>query len=244
MSKKQVLVTGASRGIGRSIALSFARHGYHVFLNCRSTIAALENVQKEILSIPGGSAEMLPGNVGNPKEVEDMFQHISHSCDSLDVLINNAGIAHFGLLSDTTDEEWSDMIQTNLSSAFYCSRAAVPPMVRKKQGRIINISSIWGLSGASCEVAYSAAKSGLHGLTRALAKELAPSNVQVNAVACGYIDTQMNTRLTKEEQLAFAETIPAGRFGTTEEVANLIFQLATSPEYLTGQIITMDGGYL
>ena len=135
-------------------------------------------------------------------------------------------------------------MDTNLSSVFYCCREAVPYMVSRKQGRIINISSIWGISGASCEAAYSASKAGLNGLTQALAKELAPSNIQVNAIACGVIDTEMNARLDEEERNALREEIPAGRFGTPEEAAKLVLLLAEAPAYLTGQIIRMDGGLI
>ena len=143
-----------------------------------------------------------------------------------------------------TDEEWRTVLDTNLSSAFYCCREAIPHMVSKKQGRIINISSMWGTSGASCEAAYSASKAGLDGLTRALAKELAPSNIQVNAIACGVIDTEMNGRLDREERAALEDEIPAGRFGTAEEAAGLVLMLAEAPSYLTGQVIGMDGGFL
>lgn len=244
MQKKTVLVTGASRGIGRSIALAFAQNAYHVFINCNHSVSELESLNEEIARIPGGSCEMLIGDVGNPDSVRDMFEKIYKSCSGLDILVNNAGIAHIGLLSDMTDEEWTRILQTNLSSVFYCSRAAVPKMVSKKSGKIINISSMWGSVGASCEAAYSAAKSGVHGLTRALAKELAPSNIQVNAIACGAIDTSMNHQLSAEERTAFETEIPAGRFGTPQEVADIVIQLAKSPSYLTGQIIGLDGGYI
>ena len=163
---------------------------------------------------------------------------------TLDVLINNAGIAWFGLLTDMTDEDWRTVTDTNLSSVFYCCRAAVPYMVSRKSGRIINISSMWGTAGASCEAAYSASKSGVHGLTRALAKELAPSNIQVNSIGCGVIDTEMNARLDKEERSALAEEVPAGRFGEPDEAARLALMLADAPAYLTGQIIGLDGGFL
>lgn len=244
MKKNTVFVTGSSRGIGRAIALTFAMHHYHVFLNCRRSVSELESVAEEIRSMPGGSCDLLIGDVGNSESVKEMFAEMDSKCDALDVLINNAGIAHIGLLSDMTDAEWERVLSTNLSSVFYCSRAAIPNMVSKKSGKIINISSMWGISGASCEAAYSAAKSGVHGLTKALAKELAPSNIQVNAVACGAIDTIMNAQLSPEEKLALEEEIPAGRFGTPQEIAELVFMLATAPSYLTGQIIGMDGGYL
>lgn len=243
MSRKNVLITGSSRGIGRSCALAFAQAGYHVFLNCRESVDQLRITEQKILAF-GGSCALLPGDVTDPEAVRSMFRQITVSCGGLDVLINNAGIAHFGLLSDMSDREWRRIIDTNLSSAFYCCRAAVPYMVAKKQGKIINISSIWGTSGASCEAAYSASKAGLNGLTRALAKELAPSNIQVNAVSCGVIDTEMNARLDQEERLVLEEEIPAGRFGTPEEVAELVLKLADAPPYMTGQIIGLDGGFI
>lgn len=244
MNKKTVFVTGSSRGIGRAIALAFAKQGYHVFLNCNHSIIEVEQVRAEIEALPEGSCDVVIGDVGNPDDVNDMFKKIYKKCDSLDVLINNAGISYIGLMNDMTSKEWNRIIQTNLSSVFYCSRAAVPKMVAKKAGKIINISSMWGTIGASCEVAYSAAKSGVHGLTKALAKELAPSNIQVNAIACGVIDTVMNQQLREEERLALEIEIPMGRFGTPEEVAELVLQVAQSPTYMTGQIIGIDGGFI
>lgn len=244
MNKKTVLVTGASRGIGRAIALAFAKEGYHIFLNCNHSVVQLEKVRAEIQALPDASCDMVIGDVGNPDHVEKMFKSIYKKCKSLDVLVNNAGIAHIGLLSDMTDKEWNRIIQTNLSSVFYCSRAAIPPMVSNKAGKIINISSMWGTAGASCEAAYSAAKSGVHGLTKALAKELAPSNIQVNAIACGVIDTTMNQQLSEEDKIILKNEIPASRFGDPQEVADMVIQLVISPTYLTGQIIGLDGGYL
>ena len=172
-----------------------------------------------------------------------MFQTIHEKCNGIDILINNAGIAHIGLLCDMTDDEWNRILQTNLSSVFYCSRAAIPHMVSQKSGKILNISSIWGSVGASCEAAYSATKSGVNGLTKALAKELAPSNIQVNAIACGAIDTVMNGQLDEEERRELEAEIPAGRFGTCEEVAELVYDLTAKHNYLTGQIIGLDGGW-
>ena len=173
-----------------------------------------------------------------------MFSTIRQTVSGLDVLVNNAGIAWLGLLTDMTNADWDRMIGTNLSSAFYCSRAAIPYMVSQKQGRIINISSMWGRTGASCEAAYSAAKAGLNGLTMALAKELAPSNIQVNAVACGVIDTDMNGCLSEEDKYSLQEEIPAGRFGTPEATADLVFDLAENHPYMTGQILGFDGGFI
>lgn len=243
MERKHVLITGSSRGIGRTCALAFAEHGWHVFINCRNSLDQLKETERMILA-SGGICTMLPGDVGNSDEVRAMFDKISTLCGGLEVLVNNAGRAYFGLLSDMTDEDWRAVIDTDLSSAFYCCRAAIPYMVSRKSGKIINISSMWGTAGASCEAAYSAAKSGLHGLTRALAKELAPSNIQVNALACGVIDTEMNARLSTEERAALEEEIPAGRYGTPEEAARAVLMLAEAPAYLTGQIIGLDGGMI
>lgn len=244
MIKKNVLITGASRGIGRSTALLFADKGFHVFLNCHKSIEELQKVQQEIEQNHPNCSTIVTGNVGNPEDVRSIFREIYSHCDSLDVLVNNAGVAHIGLLMDLTDEEWRRIIDTNLSSVFYCCREAVPKMVSKKSGRIINISSMWGTVGASCEAAYSASKSGIHGLTRALAKELAPSGIPVNAIACGVIDTVMNSQLDKTERQELAEEIPAGRFCSPEEIAEMIWQTANTPVYMTGQIIGVDGGYI
>lgn len=243
MNQKTVLVTGASRGIGRAVALTFAKSGYHVFLNCDRSVSELRNAADEIRQ-SNGSCDLFVGDVGNADFVSEMFDTIHEKFDALDVLVNNAGVAHVGLMTDMTNEEWNRILRTNLSSIFYCCRSAVPKMVSKKCGKIINISSMWGTVGASCEVAYSATKSGIHGLTRALAKELAPSNIQVNAIACGCIDTIMNSQLDAEERAELEEAIPAGRFGTPQEVADLVLQLAVSPSYLTGQVIGFDGGYI
>ncbi len=242
MNQPCVLVTGASRGIGKSTALAFAGAGYHVFLNAHQSMDSLEEVKEQITE-NGGSATAVPGDVGRPEEVSAIFDTICRERGCLDVLVNNAGIAHIGLLIDMTDEEWDRLIRTNLSSVFYCCRAALGPMIKRKKGRIINISSIWGRQGASCEAAYSATKGGVESLTKALAKEMAPSNIQVNAVSCGVIDTAMNDNLSEEDKSRLEEQIPAGRFGSPEEAAQLILQVAQAPEYLTGQIIGLDGGF-
>lgn len=244
MDKKYILVTGASRGIGKSIALKFASERYHVFLNCRRSLDRLIQVQEQISAMDGGSCTLVPGDVGNPEAVRQIFQQIHTICPKLDVLVNNAGISHIGLLIDMTDDEWNTLLASNLSSAFYCSRAALKDMVSAKSGRIINISSMWGTTGASCEAAYSAVKAGMNGLTRALSKEYAPSHITVNAIACGVIDTEMNHQLSPEERSSLADDIPLGRFGTPDEVAELAWNIANSPEYMTGQVIGIDGGYI
>lgn len=169
--------------------------------------------------------------------IREQFGHI-------DVLVNNAGISYVGLLTDMSEEDWNRVISSNLTSVFNCCSLAIPEMVRKKSGKIINISSVWGNVGASCEVAYSASKGGMNAFTKALAKELAPSNIQVNAIACGAIDTEMNSLLTDEELSELKNEIPAGRLGRAEEVADLVYQLSRDNTYLTGQIIGLDGGWI
>ncbi len=244
MRQKYILVTGSSRGIGKAIAQKFASQGYHVFLNCKRSLDELRQVQKEILAEGRGGCTLLPGDTGNPRDVQQIFTAVRSLCPSLDVLVNNSGISYTGLLIDMTDADWDMLLAANLSSVFYCSREALRDMVSVKSGRIINISSMWGVCGASCEAAYSAAKAGMNGLTKALAKEYAPSHIAVNAIACGVISTRMNHHLSPQEQAALADDIPAGRFGTPEEVAGLTWKLAGCPEYMTGQIIGIDGGYL
>lgn len=243
MERKVVLVTGASRGIGRAIALKFAKNDYDVVINCVKSADALTMLQKEIEQC-GVNCLPCVGDVGNPSFVEFMFRQIASHFGTLDVLINNAGISYIGLLTDMTPTDWKLVMDTNLSSVFYCSSKAIPMMLHKKSGRIINISSMWGTCGASCEVAYSTSKGGMDAFTRALAKELAPSGITVNAIACGVIDTDMNRCLSEEELEALAEEIPIGRFGAPDEVADFAFQIAEGNAYLTGQIIHLDGGYL
>ncbi len=167
-----------------------------------------------------------------------MTEIFSSLC-TLDILVNNAGIASFGLLSQMSAEQWRRI----MASCFYTCRAAIPLMLQKHSGKIINISSVWGSQGASMEVAYSASKGGVNAFTKALAKELAPSNIQVNAIACGFIDTDMNAALDAEARNALRDEIPADRFGTPQEAAELIFSIAHAPSYMTGQIITIDGGW-
>ena len=214
MEKKYVLVTGSSRGIGRACALAFAGAGFHVFINCRESLEQLREVNEEILA-SGGSCTMLPGDVSDPDSVRAMFRKIASVCDGPDVLVNNAGRAYFGLLSDMTDDDWRQVIDTDLSSAFYCCREAIPYMVSRKQGRIINISSMWGTAGASCEAAYSAAKSGLHGLTQALAKSWPPA-ISRSMPWPGSDRHRDEQPARRRRACRPEEEIPAGRYGTAE----------------------------
>lgn len=243
MSRKTVLITGASRGIGKAIALKFAQNNYNIVINCIHNEEKLLSTKKEIQSyhVP---CLAYPGDMGNWNHCQKLFTQIEKEFQSLDVLVNNAGISYIGLLQDMEAEDWERVIRTNLTSVFHCCKLAVPGMVSKKQGKIINISSVWGNVGASCEVAYSASKGGINAFTKALAKELAPSNIQVHAVACGAIDTEMNHFLEKEELRNLMDEIPSGRLGQAEEVAELVYFLAQKNPYLTGQVIGLDGGWI
>lgn len=241
---KTILITGASHGIGKAIAEKLAACGMRLFLNCRSSKETLYAYALQLSETYHVPCTPLFYDVSDHKQVHAMFEEICALGESIDILINNAGISHIGLLQDMSIEEWNQVLNTNLTSAFSCSKYAIPDMITRKQGKIINISSVWGCSGASCEVAYSASKGGLNLFTQALAKELAPSNIQVNAIACGCIDTQMNACFSEEERATLTDEIPAGRFGMPEEVASLVLTLAEGNEYLTGQIITLDGGWI
>lgn len=238
-----VLITGASRGIGKAIAHAFAKEGYHVIINCSKSKDALFALKEELESTYHIQVLASVGDVSDYNYAERLFSDIRERFSGVDVLINNAGISYIGLLNDMSIDDWNRIVGTNLTAAFSMSKLAIPYMVNKKSGKIINISSVWGNVGASCEVAYSACKGGINSFTKALAKELAPSNIQVNAIACGVIDTQMNACFSEEERDALAEEIPAGRFGTPDEVAALTVSLALGHQYLTGQIITLDGGW-
>lgn len=240
---KTVLITGASRGIGKAIAHRFAKEGYALIINCCNSSNALYELQQELKNTYSIPVLASVGNIGDSDYVACLFNEIKEQFDGVDILINNAGISHIGLLSDMEISEWKNLMDINLSSAFYTAKHSIPYMVSKQQGKIINISSVWGNIGASCEVAYSASKGGLNSFTKALAKELAPSNIQVNAISCGCIDTAMNACFSPEEKKALEEEIPAGRFGAPEEVAELVYALASNHNYLTGQIISLDGGW-
>ncbi len=241
-SVKTALITGASRGIGKAVALRLAREGFRLALCARNEAPLLET-RKELLTL-GVPCLAVAADVSDPAACRRLFDEAKAVFGSIDILVNNAGISHVGLLQDMSDDQWDALIGTNLSSVFYCCRLAIPSMVAAKSGRILNISSVWGSAGASCEAAYSASKGGVNALTRALAKELAPSGVQVNALACGAIDTDMNRFLSGEERIALAGEIPAGRLGTPEEAAEMAWKLLSAPDYLTGQIVTLDGGWI
>jgi len=243
MNNKTVIVTGSSRGIGKAIALKFARMGFNIIINCSRSEDELLKTKSEIEAL-GVPCLAYLGDMGDYTAAGQMFELAEKQFGGLDILVNNAGISYIGLLTDMTPDDWNRVISTNLTSVFNCCSFAIPLMLRKKSGKIINISSVWGNAGAACEVAYSASKGGINAFTRALAKELAPSNIQVNAIAPGAIDTEMNHFLSEEERLRLIQEIPADRLGRADEVAELAYQLAVANEYLTGQIIALDGGWI
>ena len=243
MAQKTVLVTGASRGIGKAIAVKFAKKGYNVAISCIHNEERLMQAKKEIESYQVSCLAYV-GDMGNMEHCKELFERIRKQFGTLDVLVNNAGVSYIGLLQDMSVQDWDKVIHTNLNSVFNCCKLAIPGMLSKKQGKIINISSVWGNVGASCEVAYSATKGAINAFTKALAKELAPSNIQVNAVACGAIDTEMNQWMEESEFIALVEEIPAGRLGKAEEVADLVYHLGYKNAYLTGEVIGLDGGWI
>ena len=235
---KNVLITGGSRGIGKACVYEFSNNGYRVFLNYNKSSDEAEKIKNET------GAVIVKADVSDSKQVNDMAEFIHTNYGKIDVIVNNAGISQQKMFTDITENDWDRMFDLNMKSMYLVTKAFVDDMIYKQSGKIINISSMWGVTGGSCEVHYSAAKAAVIGFTKALAKELAPSNIQVNAIACGVIDTQMNACFSEEERAELADEIPAGRFGTPEETAHLAVQLATGNEYLTGQIITLDGGWL
>ena len=241
--KKTIVITGASRGIGKAIAIELAGKDTNIVINCVNNVDKLNEV-KSIIEEKGSVCETFIGDMGNYSDVQKMFDMCLQRFGQVDVLINNAGISVVGLFQDMGENEWHRICNTNIDSVFNCCHFAVKDMMKRHFGKIINISSVWGLYGASCEVAYSATKGAVNSFTKALAKELAPSGIQVNAVACGAIDTEMNGHLSDDDKASLAEEIPAGRFGNPQEVAELVKSLAGMNSYLTGQIITLDGGWI
>ncbi|WP_405342868.1 elongation factor P 5-aminopentanone reductase [Ruminococcus sp.] len=237
-----VLITGASRGIGAQCALAFAKAGCDVALNyCRSEEKALALI-KEIQAL-GVRACAVRADVAESVQVKKMFEEIRTELGTVDVLVNNAGIAHVGLLTDMTDDEWRRLIDTDLSGTFYCCREALPDMIRAHSGVIVNIASMWGEVGASCEAAYSAAKAGVIGLTKALAKEVGPSGVRVNAVSPGVVMTDMMAGFSDEDVAALKEETPLIQLGTPENIADAVLFLASEKaRFITGQVLSVNGG--
>lgn len=240
--KKTVLITGASGGIGSAIAKKFASLDYNVVI-CYNTNEKGANELLTVLSQMGADAITVKADVSDEKQVENLFAEAEKAFGGVDVLINNAGISQIKMINDVTPEEWNKMFAVNTKSAYLCSKRAISYMVRQHFGRIISISSMWGICGASCEVPYSASKAALHGFTKALAKELAPSGITVNCICPGLIDTAMNAHLSEEDLAEFINEIPVMRIGKPEEIAHACaFFADENAGYVTSQILSVDGG--
>lgn len=237
-----VLITGSSSGIGSETAVFFAQNGFNVIINGLRNHAGLAATSARVTSCGVKCLSFLT-DISDFASVDNIFRESKKHGMVPDIIINNAGISHIGLLQDMTPDDWQRVINTNLTSAFNTAKCAIPYMLSKGGGTIVNISSMWGCVGASCEAAYSASKGGLNAFTRALAKELAPSGIQVNAVAFGTVDTTMNAFLNDEEKADLKEQIPAGRFCSAQEAASIIYRVSQLDNYVTGQIITADGGF-
>lgn len=240
--QKTALVTGASRGIGKAVALALSERGFAVAVNYRKDRQGAEDTALRIRE-SGGTAELFPCDIADSAQVNAMFKAVQNTLGHISVLVNNAGIAQQKLFTDITDEDFHQMLSTNLSGAFYCTRAALPAMISEKYGRIINIASMWGEIGGSCEVHYSAAKAGVIGMTKALAKEVAPSGITVNCVSPGVIGTDMLSGFTEADLEALREETPAGRLGTSADIANAVaFFASENADFITGQILGVNGG--
>ena len=237
---KTVLVTGGSRGIGKSIAIKFAENNYNVILNYNKSFVDAKKIEDEYTNV-----KIFRADVSNVKEVQNMINFANETFGGIDILVNNAGIGCTGLIQDLTFEEWQSVFNVNVNGVFNCTRCVLPDMIAKQKGKIINISSIWGMVGASCEVAYSASKAAIIGFTKALAKEVGPSGITVNSVAPGIIMTDMVNQYSLEEFDEIRNQIPLGEIGSTEDIANSVYFLASDEsKYITGQILSPNGGWV
>lgn len=236
------IVTGGAKGIGRAIVEELARKGIKVILNYNHSEKKAIEVKEELCN-KGYIVEIYKADVSKPEEVKNLVAFAKNTFGPIDILVNNAGIDKFQLFTDITDEDWDEMISNNLNSVFYMTQEVVKDMINKKSGCIINISSIWGMVGASCEVAYSVSKAAIDGLTKSLAKELAPSGIRVNSIAPGFILTDMNKDFSEKELEEIKEQIPLGKFGKPEDIAKCAVWLIED-NYTTGQIISPNGGWV
>lgn len=240
---RTVLITGASGGIGQATALSFWQRGYKVILHYHTHGERILRLCRDMNNTRPSSAIVLSADITDRSQVNALFKRSEKAFGSVDVLVNNAGIAQQKLFTDLSDSDWDRMFDTNVKGMFYCCQRAVPQMIRQKQGKIVNISSMWGQVGASCEVHYSAAKGAVIAFTKALAKELGPSGIQVNCVAPGVIDTPMNGCLSPDTVQALKEETPLGTIGTPQDVAECILFLSSpQSDFITGQVLSPNGG--
>lgn len=239
---KTAIVTGGAKGIGRAIVEEFAQMGINVVINYNTSKMQAEELKEELIS-KGYKVEIFKADISKREDAIKLVNFAKGTFGDIDILVNNAGIDEFKMFTDIKDEEWDRMLQNNLNSAFYMTQEIVKDMINRKDGCIINISSIYGINGASCEVHYSVSKAALNGLTKALAKELAPSNIRVNAIAPGAIETDMNNFLSEEEKKVVEQEIPMGKFGKPEDIAKCAKWLVED-EYTTGQIISPNGGWV
>lgn len=238
---KTAIVTGGSRGIGAAIVEMLVKEGCNVVINYNKSEEIVKRMKEEFTS-KGYSVETFKADVSKREEVKNLVEFTIRKFKNIDVLVNNAGISQTKLFTDITDEDWQNMIGTNLNSVFYMCREVAPNMIHNKKGCIINISSIWGITGASCEVHYSVAKAGVDALSKALAKELGPSGIRVNSIAPGIIDTDMNKYLSDKEVVEIEEEIPLGKVGKVQDIAKCAKWLIED-EYTTGQVISINGGW-
>lgn len=244
LTGKVALVTGASRGIGKAIAIELSKQGASIAINCSKDIEGAEKTLEEIIS-SGGYGKIYKKDISKSANCKELIQDVIDTFGKIDILVNNAGISKIGLFIDFKDEDIEELIKTNLLSAMYLSKYAIIDMISRGSGNIINISSIWGEVGASCEVSYSASKGGINLFTKSLAKEVASFGIRVNAVAPGVINTEMNSFLDEEEKVSLIDEIPQGRFGECDEIAKAVsFLCDDSCRYLTGQVIRVDGGII
>ncbi|MCI8496779.1 MAG: SDR family oxidoreductase [Clostridiales bacterium] len=242
--KKTALVTGASRGIGRAAAELLARNGWRVVVNYNRSKASAYSLVTE-LTMDGFDAIAVRADVSDRAQVEAMVQEANSRFGGVDLLVNNAGIARQRLFTEISPEEWNHLFDVNVTGMFHCCQCVLPQMIRRHSGKIINISSVWGMTGASCEVAYSASKAAVIGLTRALAKEVGPSSIQVNCIAPGVIDTEMNETLDANTLDALKEETPLGVLGTPQDIAHAVLFLASDQsDFITGQVLSPNGGFL
>lgn len=239
-----VLITGGSRGIGAAIAKRFAKEGYQIVIHYLNSHEQANETARECMAL-GANVMTISADLGSHEQLVRMKEKLDGMNIYPDIVVNNGGISHYGMLIDVTEQQWDHVMNVNLKGMFLCSQLFMPHMISQKYGRIINVSSVWGMTGAACEVLYSTTKGGMNAFTKALAKELAPSGVTVNAVAPGVVQTDMMKDFDAEEKEALEQEIPVGRFGSTEEIASLVYFLSL-PEssYITGQIISPNGGWL